>query len=280
MVACCELMDKSLKQDPILAEFKTLVEIVAQLRGPDGCPWDKEQTQRTLTQYAIEEAFELVEAIEKNDLNEVREELGDFLFQVILQSQVAQDEGHFSLLEVIKSLNEKMIRRHPHVFGEDNAKTTQEVWKNWDRLKAAEKKDKPVFSYPTQLPALQAAYKIGIKTKRLQFDWEQASEVMEKVHEEIQELQAEIEKQPSSKEALEHEIGDVLFSVAQLARHLGLEPEQCLRSANRRFEGRFNEVLRLSQKPLDQFTQMSSPEKEKLWQEAKKSLSQKTPSQK
>ncbi len=264
-------MDKGTASSQLLQEFQTLVEIVARLRGPDGCPWDKEQTQKTLTQYAIEEAFELVEAIESNNPGEVREELGDFLFQVILQAQVAQDEKQFSLLDVIQTLNEKMIRRHPHVFGEDGAKTTSEVWKNWEKLKAAEQKEKPkpVFSYPRQMPALQAAQKIGGKTKRLKFDWSEPSEVMDKVQEEIQELQTEMKKPTLSPEKLEHEIGDVLFSVAQLARHLGLEPEQCLRSANRRFEDRFNEVLKLSGKSLDDFPQLSNSEKEKLWQQAK-----------
>ncbi|MEZ0392191.1 MAG: nucleoside triphosphate pyrophosphohydrolase [Pseudobdellovibrionaceae bacterium] len=222
------------------AEFQTLVEVVARLRGPDGCPWDKEQNQQTLAPYAIEEAFELAEAIEKKDQPEIKEELGDFLFQVILQAQVAQDEGHFSLLEVIKKLNEKMIRRHPHVFGDVKADSTAEVWKNWDKLKSQESpKAKPVFSYPKNLPALQAAQKIGSKTKRLQFDWTEVSEVFAKVQEEISELQIELDSTPHSPQKLEHEIGDVLFSMAQLARHLNLEPEQCLRSANRRFEERF-----------------------------------------
>jgi tetrapyrrole methylase family protein/MazG family protein len=267
-------MDKSMDQNLILTEFKTLVEIVAKLRGPDGCPWDKEQTQKSLAQYAVEEAFELAEAIEKNDPKEVREELGDFLFQVILQAQVAQDEGLFSLLEVIKSLNEKMIRRHPHVFGDVDAKTTQEVWKNWDKLKALEKKDqpKPIFGHPTALPALQAASKIGSKTKRLQFDWQKPEEVFEKVQEEVSELQEELQKPQMSIEALEHEIGDVLFSVAQLARHLNLEPEQSLRSANRRFMSRFEEVLRLSGKTIEEFPSLDSSEKEELWKQAKERL--------
>ncbi len=265
-------MDKGTSSNPLLQEFQTLVEIVQQLRGPNGCPWDKEQTQRTLTQYAIEEAFELVEAIESQNQHEIKDELGDFLFQVILQAQVASDDHHFSLLDVIKNLNEKMIRRHPHVFGDDGAKTTTEVWKNWEKLKAKEQKEKPkpVFSYPRQMPALQAAQKIGGKTKRLKFDWDKPSEVLEKVHEEVGELKEEMNAPKPDAQKLEHEIGDVLFSVAQLARHLGLEPEQCLRTANRRFEDRFNEVLKLSGKSLEEFPDLSLDEKEKLWQQAKK----------
>ncbi|MGZ5280243.1 MAG: nucleoside triphosphate pyrophosphohydrolase, partial [Pseudobdellovibrionaceae bacterium] len=217
-------MDKGKAFTPLLQQFQTLVEIVARLRGPDGCPWDKEQTQKTLTQYAIEEAFELVEAIESQNPHEIKDELGDFLFQVILQAQVASDDSQFSLLDVIKNLNEKMIRRHPHVFGDDGAKTTTEVWKNWEKLKAKEQaeKPKPVFNYPRQMPALQAAQKIGGKTKRLKFDWSKPSEVLEKVDEEIQELKEEMSKPKPDLQHLEHEIGDVLLSVAQLARHLGL----------------------------------------------------------
>ena len=269
-------MDKGKSSAALLQEFQTLVEIVASLRGPDGCPWDKEQTQKTLTQYAIEEAYELVEAIESQDIPEIKEELGDFLFQVILQAQVAKDENQFSLLDVIKSLNEKMIHRHPHVFGKDGAKTTAEVWKNWEKLKAQEQaaknssKPKPVFSYPRQMPALQAAQKIGGKTKRLKFDWNAPKEVLEKVEEEVRELKDEMAKTHPDPKHLEHEIGDVLFSVAQLARHLNLEPEQCLRAANRRFEDRFNEVLKLSGKSLEDFPQLSLNEKENLWQQAKK----------
>lgn len=287
-------MDKSTNKGPLLHQFQTLVEIVARLRGPDGCPQDKKQTQKTLTQYAIEEAFELVEAIEKNDHQEIKEELGDFLFQVILQAQVAQDEGQFTLLEVIETLNEKMVRRHPHVFGDAGSRYIQEVWKNWEQIKAKEKQDKqdkqaksnsnssstlsekPVFSYPVAMPALQAAQKIGGKTKRLKFDWQTPEQVFAKVEEEIKELQAEVFTASRDPEKLENEIGDVLFSVAQLARHLNLEPEQCLRKANRRFESRFMEVLKLSGVSIEKFPDLSDDEKEKLWAQAKKNLESKT----
>lgn len=274
-------MDKSTKDKSLSSQFQTLVEIVARLRGPDGCPWDKEQTQKSLTQYAIEEAFELVEAIEKNEPQEIKEELGDFLFQVILQAQVAQDEGQFTLLEVIENLNEKMIRRHPHVFGEAGTRDITEVWKNWEQIKAKEKREKenqngptekPIFSYPRAMPALQAAQKIGGKTKRLKFDWQTPEQVFEKVQEEIEELNVELNSSHPDLEKIENEIGDVLFSVAQLARHLNLEPEQCLRKANRKFESRFQEVIRLSGLSLEKFPDLPDDEKEKLWAQAKKNL--------
>ncbi len=286
--------------------FQTLVEIVAKLRSPEGCPWDQEQTQRSLTQYALEEAFELCEAIESGQQHEIKEELGDFLFQVILQAQVAQDGGHFDLTSVIQQLNEKMIRRHPHVFGDVKAKNSEEVWKNWEKLKSAENASqpsrvKPVFSYPRALPSLQASYKIGVKTEGYKFDWPSADGVLDKVREELLEVEEafadfkaqggiskpvtqSLELAPNSVqeslsqelEALQHEIGDLLFSTAQLARHLHLEPEQCLREANRRFEMRFNCVLKTAAETYgsefskkDHFATLTLEQKENLWQQAK-----------
>lgn len=262
-----------------LKQFQTLVEIVQKLRGPKGCPWDKEQTQKSLTQYILEETYELIEAIESQDQKHIQEELGDFMFQVILQAQVAQDDAHFQLSDVIQQLNEKLVRRHPHVFGQEHFADSQEVWKNWDRLKKAENtQPKPVFSYPRTLPALQAAYKIGIKTEGYEFDWNRASEVLDKVKEEYLETEHalnEYQRNPmDGKSALEHEIGDLLFSVAQLARHVDLEPEACLREANRRFERRFNAVLELSNTiDKDEFAALSLAEKEDLWKKAKEKFS-------
>lgn len=261
----------------VLSQFSRLVEIVAKLRGPGGCPWDQGQTQKSLVQYAIEEAFELAEAIESKNQKATAEELGDFLFQVILQAQVAQDLGHFSLADVITVLNEKMVRRHPHVFsaGEVTNKTIglDDVWKNWERLKNEEKaakQDNSIFGLPIDLPALQSAYKIGVKTERYKFDWENPAQVFAKVEEESREVaEALVDMNPKE---LEHEIGDLLFSVAQLARHLKMEPEQCLRVANRRFEDRFRKVLELSGVHRDQFIDLPSKKKEELWAQAKAEL--------
>jgi tetrapyrrole methylase family protein / MazG family protein len=250
-----------------LKEFQTLVEIVAKLRGPDGCPWDKEQTQSSLCQYVLEEAFELVEAIESGKQKDICDELGDYLFQVILQSQVAKDEDHFALSDVLKNVNEKLIERHPHVFGEAKAKDSEEVWRNWHQMKNAEgaKKKRPVFSYPKNLPALQAAHKIGKKTEGYRFDWENETQVLAKVREELQETVEVL----GDKKKLQHEIGDLLFSVAQLARHTDIDPEAALREANRRFEGRFLKVLELSGKDQQSFADLSSEEKEELWRKVK-----------
>lgn len=269
-------MDQRNSKQDLLQAFQTLVEIVAKLRGPKGCPWDKEQTQKSLVPYVLEEAFELAEAIESNQQHSIKDELGDYLFQVVLQAQVAQDESKFNLQQVIENLSAKMIHRHPHVFGDIGDigdKNIDEVWQNWEKLKAKEKNEPTkIFSYPKNLPALLAALKIGGKTKRLKFDWQNSSEVFEKVKEEMHEVEAELQTKQQDKKALEHEIGDLLFSTAQLARHLDLDPEACLREANRRFESRFNEVLNLSQQSLEDFPKLSSEEKEKLWSRAKANL--------
>ena len=253
----------------VLPLFQTLVEIVAKLRGPEGCPWDKEQTQVSLTQYAIEEAYELVEAIENGNQQEVQEELGDFLFQVILQAQVAQDEGLFDLASVIKELNEKMLRRHPHVFGQSKFANTEEVWKSWDKIKNQEKAGKEkksgnaIFNSPRGLPALQTSAKIGRKTQTWKFDWQTPEQVVEKVKEELDETIEALESKEIAK--MEHEIGDLLFSSAQLARHVGLDPEACLRKANRRFEDRFQKVVDRSGLSKEEFILLPDEKKEQLW---------------
>lgn len=271
------MSNNHLKSPPTQAladEFVTLVETVAALRGPEGCPWDKEQTQKTLTQYAIEEAFELAEAIESGNQQEIKEELGDFLFQVLLQAQVAKDQNSFDLIAVIQNLKEKLIRRHPHVFSGVKVKNTEEVWQNWERTKSAEK-TKPLFSYPINLPALQAANKIGIKTKGYRFDWNHADQVLTKVKEELAEFEG-----AQNQEEKEEELGDLLFSVAQLARHSNIDPEAALRKANQKFQSRFEKVLQLADEKknsstqasvnlMDFFSNLPDQEKELLWSRAK-----------
>lgn len=264
--------------------FKDLVEVVAKLRGPNGCPWDKEQNQKSLVKFILEEAFEVAEAIESESQQEICEELGDYLFQVVLQAQIAEELGAFRLKDVIESITSKMIRRHPHVFSDTQVANSDDVIKNWETIKANEKalKEKNaqgnnrIFNYPKNLPALMAAAKIGHKTAGYAFDWHTHKQVLNKVHEEVQELNEAIEHNDRSH--IEHEIGDVLFSVAQLARHLNLDPEHSLRQANRRFQNRFEHVLQSAQRNLniqnkEQFALLSDEIKEKLWAEAKKELS-------
>ena len=263
-----------------LDKFESLLEIVQSLRGPDGCPWDKEQTHRSLTPFAIEEAHELAEAIEQGTTKDVIGELGDLLLQVVLHAEIARQDGSFNINDVIRSISEKMVRRHPHVFSDVSAQTSSEVLDNWSKIKAQEKKEKsdgpkaaPTrFDVPVNLPALARAHKIGDKTKRLRFDWSNATDVLKKVDEEVSELKAEITPKPDAK-ALEHELGDVLFSVAQLARHLGLEAEQCLRTANSRFENRFFKMKESIAQSGRDYDKLSTDELEEEWQKTKLALS-------
>lgn len=275
-------------------QFLSLVKIVAQLRGPGGCPWDKEQTQRSLCQYIIEEAFELVEAIEadpsENKQNTIKEELGDFLFQVILQAQVAKDLGYFDIDDVVASLCEKMVRRHPHVFenpdaGPSKSLEISQIWKKWEEIKKTETPNKKTFSYPRSLPALQASLKIGVKTEGWKFDWELPTDVLPKIHEELSEVIEAIQHVQSAETAkstfppvndptvemanLEMEIGDLLFAVAQLSRKFKIDPEQALRRANAKFEHRFEKMIQISKLSKDQFAELSLDKKEQLWGQAK-----------
>lgn len=257
-----------------LRSLSSLVEIVATLRGPDGCPWDRQQTHQSLTPYAMEEVAELVEAIESGDDGKTKDELGDVLFQVILHAQLASERGVFTVHDVIQTLNEKMVRRHPHVFSDTTAHTAEAVVENWDRIKRAEKGDSgptPLLDVPLHLPALQRSAKIGHRTKKLNFDWETPEQVLEKVREEMAELEEAMDE--GSDEALFHELGDVLFSLAQLARHLQKDPEQILREANRRFEGRFKEMMKICTERDFDWMSLSGDQREALWSEAKKRTS-------
>jgi uncharacterized protein YabN with tetrapyrrole methylase and pyrophosphatase domain len=315
------------KPPPNLETFESFVKIVEALRGPDGCPWDKEQTHRTLAPYAIEESFELAEAIEGGDIREMVGELGDVLLQVVLNAEVGRQSGEFTLEDVIRGISEKMVRRHPHVFGDASLKTSAEVLNNWAKVKAAEKAEaaadrvgvngngsaadasgsgaadagmaragtpaRAAFDLPKALPALQRSQKIGDKTQKVGFDWPDAHGVFEKVEEEMQELRAEFARVPRDtvgaagasaatgeaaaisddlRAALEHEIGDVLFSVAQLARHLGLEAEQSLRVANARFESRYFKMRANVEASGRAWDTLSDTEKESAWQQAKREL--------
>lgn len=258
------------KSAQILSEFQTLVEVVERLRGPNGCPWDKEQTQSSLTRYAIEEAYELAEAIDSKDQKNIRDELGDFLFQVILQAQVAQDEGHFDLQGVMKNLNEKMIRRHPHVFSDVKVSSSDQVALNWEEIKKTEKKNKPTAGDPENLPALLKALKIGHRSEKWKFDWDTQEQVSGKVQEELGEVFEAIEARNQNE--IEEELGDLLFAISQWARHLDLDPETALRKANRKFENRFHKMVTDAGLSIDEFRDLSLNEKEQLWQTTKSKM--------
>lgn len=250
-----------------IRSFQALVQVIEALRGPEGCPWDKEQTHESLTRFAIEEAHELAEAIEYGALDEVKGELGDLLLQVVLHSEIAKQNGTFEILDVIEALNEKMVRRHPHVFSDKKVSGLEEVKKSWDEIKKSEsKKDKTEefsFDIPKGLPSLLTSFKIGEKTKKLNFDWKDIKPVVEKVKEELSEFEFAVEKE--SKQRVQEELGDLLFSLAQVARHLQIDPEQALRLSNKKFESRFRKLMAMVKKNKKTPDDLTTEQMEELW---------------
>jgi tetrapyrrole methylase family protein / MazG family protein len=261
------------KAPPNLRDFQGLLKIVEHLRGPEGCPWDKEQTHNSLTRFAIEEAFELGEAIDSGDQKAIRDELGDLLLQVVLHSEIARQEQRFDVYDVIQNISEKMVRRHPHVFegidGEapSKAKSSDEVLDNWAKIKAKEKGHKDPFDIPKALPALLRAHKIGEKTKKVAFDWETPDQCWTKVSEELGELKQATKE--NNRNEIEAELGDLLFSLSQWARHMGLDSEQALRKTNLSFESRFKKMQELVKTAGLSWDTLPADQKEKYWKQAK-----------
>jgi len=251
-------------------QFATLRDIIAILRGPEGCPWDKEQTHQSIRKNLIEETYEVAEAIDWDDPDALCEELGDLLMQVMLHGQIAEDEGNFNVEDIIQVLNEKLIRRHPHVFGEREAETSQEVVKNWEEIKAEEKREKGIdptkqsllSGVPKDLPALMTAYKLSRKAAKVGFDWDQLEDVYAKIEEELSEV-----KEANGTLEVKEELGDLLFAVANLARFLKIDAEEALALTNLKFKRRFHYIEEHLQKPLEEAT---LDEMEELWQQAKK----------
>lgn len=246
--------------------FTRLVEIMAKLRAPDGCPWDREQTFDTIKPYLLEETYEVLQAIDDRDWKELSDELGDLLLQVVFFSQMASEAGHFDVNDAIEAINSKLIRRHPHVFGDGDAKTSAEVLKKWDEIKATEKvRPKGLLAgIPRALPALVEGDKIARKAAGAGFDWPNVDQVFDKLREELGEL--DDARKSGSQEDVEGEIGDLLFVVINIARFLKVDPEQALRKTNTKFRRRFAHVEDGLGKPL---TESTLEEMETLWQAAK-----------
>ncbi|MBD1875911.1 nucleoside triphosphate pyrophosphohydrolase [Nodosilinea sp. FACHB-131] len=262
----------------ILAALERLVDVIAQLRHPEtGCPWDLAQTPTSLIPYVIEEAYEVVDAIQVGEKDAIAEELGDLLLQVVLQAQVASDNGDFDLGTVATGIADKLVRRHPHIFGDASGETPEEVSQNWDRIKAAEKgvahephKLSPKLTkYSRTLPPLMAASKISVKAAKAGFEWETVDDVWAKFHEELDEFHQALAHEP--KENQQAELGDLLFTLVNLARWYDLDPAEALQSTNRRFIQRFELVEAVAEKPLGEY---SIEELEALWQRAKARLAQ------
>ena len=225
-------------------ELERAIQVVAKLRDPDGgCPWDLKQTHSSLLKYLIEESYEFVYAVELDDSVKMQEELGDVLLQVLLHSQLAKDDKKFTIEGVAKALADKMIRRHPHVFEDPSlAKNEKEVKENWKKIKEKEQNNKyHIRMEDAYSPSLHASDKIGAKSQAINFDWDKIEDVLAKVDEELLEVKEELSLSPNSEKTYE-EIGDLLFSVTQLARHLGFSAEEALRDANKKFIRRINQV--------------------------------------
>jgi tetrapyrrole methylase family protein/MazG family protein len=242
-----------------------LAKIVAQLRSPDGCPWDREQTHESLKSHLLEECYELIDAIDAKDDEELKEELGDLLLQVVLHSQMAAEENRFTLEDVAGVIADKLIHRHPHVFGEIRLPDSEAVLNQWDRIKRVEKIDRvsALDGVPKTLPALARAQKIQGKAARVGFDWSDAAGPLEKIHEELR----EVETTPESE--LEEEIGDLLFAVVNFARKKKLDAEQTLNRATRKFTNRFQEMERLANERGLELASLSLEEMDRFWEDVK-----------
>jgi len=259
-------------------EYPNLIQainVIAKLRHPkEGCPWDLEQTHQSLLKYLIEESYEYIQATEENDPKKMEEELGDVLLQVLLHAQIGKDNGLFDLDSVAKTLAEKMIYRHPHVFKDKTEQlTSKEVLENWDELKKKEKKDEIRSFFNDDdlcMPALMSAQKIGKKSKKVNFDWDKIEEVLAKVDEELLEVKEELHDPINNKDRIKDEIGDLLFSVTQLARHLEIDAEDALRQANKKFINRFSKLETLIKSENKDMLKMKVPELEAYWQKVKR----------
>jgi MazG family protein len=269
--------------------FAELVELMDRLRSPDGCPWDREQTYATLAPMLLEEAYEAFDALEEarqGRPDALREELGDLLFQITFFAQVAKERGEFNIDDVIDQVHAKMVRRHPHVFGDTTAGDSAEVLRNWEAIKAEEKRaarggapesaDASILDgVSTKAPALMEAHQISTKVARVGFDWTRIKDIFEKLQEEVEELRAAIEEHEKSDAETDHahvreEIGDLLFVVTNIARRLNVEPEAALKLSNRKFRKRFGYIEKKLREQDRKFEDTTLPDLEELWQEAKR----------
>ncbi|MFO8072333.1 MAG: nucleoside triphosphate pyrophosphohydrolase [Polyangia bacterium] len=250
--------------------FAEFVRIVHRLRAPDGCPWDREQTPASLKPFIVEEAYEVIDAIDGGGPEDLREELGDLLLQIVLQAEIADEAGDFDIDSVARGISAKLVNRHPHVFGGERVDGSGEVLRNWEQIKRVEKKDRGLFDgLPSFLPALLKASRMGEKAGRVGFDWTDAGEVRAKVDEELAELDGAVAA--GDPEAVEHELGDLLFALAQWARHLGRNPEESLRAGCDRFARRFARMDGDLRRRGARMDRLDIEELEQAWQRAKRS---------
>jgi len=254
--------------------FERLVEVMAALRKPDGCPWDREQTHETLKKYLTEETYEFFDAIDDQDDERMADELGDLLLQMVFHARIAEEEGRFDIHDAIRSIVEKLIRRHPHVFGGTEVSGADEVLDNWEKIKAGERltahRKSLLDAVPRAMPSLQRAFELTRRASKVGFDWKEATDVLDKVGEEAEEAREALAA--GDQAAVRHEIGDLLFAVANLARKAGVDPDDALHAANRRFSDRFRYIEARAQEQDTPLAEMSLEEMDRLWNEAKTRL--------
>jgi len=249
-------------------KFEKLVQIMEALRSDKGCPWDKEQDEKSITNYFLEEVYEAVEAISTKDTKALAEELGDVLMEIVFLAQIYKEKRKFSIDEVLDGINQKMIQRHPHVFGPELKETSREVVDEWLQGKKSEKGRESLFDgFPNSTPSMLAAFQIGLRVSHYGFDWSHAREALQKVKEEVAELEKVINAQ--DKAELSREMGDVFFSLVNVSRLLGINPEIALRQANKKFMRRFKYIEKRLKEEKKELGQVSLEEMDKIWEEAK-----------
>ncbi len=251
--------------------LNALVELMARLRGPDGCPWDKKQTTDSLKPFLIEECYEVIDALEEGKPDKVREELGDLLFQIIFHARIAEEEGHFTMRDVISTNIEKMTRRHPHVFGDEKLSTDKEVLANWEEIKKKEKgyehRKSILEGVPRSMPSLIRAHRLQERAARVGFDWKHLNETLPKLDEEIAEFKESLKTEEAAK--IEEELGDIFFMLVNISRFLDVDPEEALRKTIGKFIRRFRHIEESAADAGKSLNDMTIEEMEKLWQEAK-----------
>jgi tetrapyrrole methylase family protein / MazG family protein len=250
-----------------LKDFATLVEIIARLRAPDGCPWDRKQTHSSLKEFLLSETYEVLEALDQEDSKMLSQELGDLLLQIILHSRIAEDNNEFKLEDVLKNINAKLIRRHPHVFADTKVKSAEEVVHNWEEIKKGERHPEASIlgSVPRQMPSLAYSKEIQRRAAETGFDWENIDGVIEKLTEEVNEF-----KEAKNLEEKNAEFGDLFFTLVNIARRMGIDPEASLRQANHKFYERFSHMEKLCRERGLKLGELSFDEQNALWNEAKK----------
>jgi len=249
--------------------FEDLVELSKFLRSPEGCPWDREQTLNTLRTFILEEAHEVIQAIEMNDIEELKEELGDLLYEILFASQICNEEGKFTVEDVVNQLYYKLVRRHPHVFGEEKAKDAEEAVKRWHGEKLKEKtRKRNLLQIPRSLPALLRAQRVGEKASQVGFDWKKTQDAIEKVKEELEELQKAI--QTNEQNSIEKEWGDLIFSLVNLARFLKIDAEVSAHKAIDVFIERFNRIEEKAKDMDKTLSELTLKEMDGLWEEVKR----------